>query len=390
MCMKHFLRFLLLFLTSTTFLTETATAQQFIEDLTNIFEFNLHSKHRDPRHYPTKMIIAPVITFEPSTSLGIGIGSKFLFKFRGSGEETRTSNIPLSVLYTLNNQFIFGSGYNVFFNQEKWLLKGNLGFSKFPVSYFGIGNTTREGDAVDIAFDNFLVEPLMLKKIAKGVFLGGGFRYNVISNARLEESEDSPMGEESLQDSLGSTSAGLEVALTVDTRDNVLNASDGIFLEFTHGFYDDVLGGTNEFMLTKLNYRHYFKLWEQREDILAFEFFTRFSWQDTPVLELSSLGGPELLRGFQEGRYRDRHTVYTQIEYRWQALERIGFVFFGGAGDVLNNVERVRFKDLKYNAGIGLRLKIVKSENLNIRFDYGFGLGPSRDNNFYLGIAEAF
>lgn len=390
--MRNCLSLIILLLISPIILPESLSAQNFIEDFTEIFEFRLHSRdpNRDPNHYPTKMIIAPVITFEPSTSLGIGIGSKFLFKFKKSGPETRTSNIPLSVLYTLNNQFIFTSGYHVFFNQEKWLLKGNLGYSKFPVTYFGIGNLTRDEDHVEIAFDNVLIEPLLLKRISPGVFLGGGIRYNVISRARLQEGENGQPAGLSLQDSLGSTSLGLEVALTVDSRNNVLNASEGVFLEFTHGFYDDILGGTNEFMLTKMNFRQYFKLWDRRDDILAFEFFTRFSWNDTPTLELSSLGGAELLRGFQEGRYRDRHTIYTQLEYRWQTWERIGFVFFGGMGDVLNNLELVNLRNLKYNAGIGLRLKIVKSENLNIRFDYGFGLGPSRDNNFYLGIAEAF
>ena len=40
--------------------------------------------------------------------------------------------------------------------------------------------------------------------------------------------------------------------------------------------------------------------------------------------------------------------------------------------------------------GTGLRIKIIESENLNIRIDYGRGFGVENDGNFYLGIAESF
>jgi len=72
------------------------------------------------------------------------------------------------------------------------------------------------------------------------------------------------------------------------------------------------------------------------------------------------------------------------------SLRGIGFVFFAGAGEVGNELQNLSFSDLKYSVGTGFRLKIVKSENLNIRFDYAYGLGTERDSNFYLGIAESF
>ena len=391
--MKFILKFSYLYLLLFLFYYPTSLdAQEFVEKLTNIFEFSLNEEEaaQDTLIFENKMVLAPVATFEPATSLGLGVGAKLLFKFKGAGPETRTSNLPASILYTLNNQFIIFSGYTVFFNQEKYLLKGNIIFSKFPVSYFGVGSQTRDSDAAEISYDNFLFEPLILKRVAPNLFVGGGLRYNINYNMRLENEFDGIPAGTSLQDSLGSTSMGLELAVTYDSRGNVLNALHGNFLEFTHGFYGKALGGTHEFMLSRLNFRQYFQLNPQKLNVLAFEWFTRFSWGDTPPLELSTLGGPELLRGFQEGRFRDKITFFAQTEYRWQALERIGFVFFGGLGDVSNSLSNFRLENLKYSVGTGFRLKIVKSENLNIRFDYAIGLGPRPDRNFYLGIAESF
>jgi hemolysin activation/secretion protein len=365
-------------------------AQEFVENITKFFEFDVGKRYEDSTKFTSKVVLAPIASYEPSTSLGLGVGAKFLFKFAGSGLETRTSNIPLSVTYTFRNQFLFFSGYTIFFNQEKYLLKGNLEYSKFPLDYFGTGSRTTDENKRAINFDNLLVEPLLLKKIAKNLFVGGGIRYNNIFNTRLGEDEGELPKGTSLQDELGSTSLGLEVAITFDSRNNVLNASTGNFLEFTHGFYDKSFGSTHNFMLTKFDFRQYFQPSYSKEDIIALQWYTRLSWDDTPPLELSTLGGPELLRGFQENRFRDRFAFFAQAEYRWQALDRIGFVFYAGAGDVVDGLDEVKWTNMKYSVGSGFRLKIIKSENLNIRFDYALGLGAIKDNNFYLGIAESF
>jgi len=348
----------------------STSGQEFIEDIANIFEFDVGPERSDSTFKHAKAVLAPIVSFEPSTNWGFGIGAKFLFKPKNAGPETRTS---------------------IFFPDESYLLKGVLAFSKFPLPFFGVGSGTKSEDQVDISFNQFIFEPLLLKKVIPNFFIGGGWRLNTFRQVELlEESELFPE-DINIQDSLGSISSGLEFAITIDSRDNVLNASKGVFAEFTHGVYNEAFGSSSNFMLTSLDFRKYFTVSENRpNDVIAFEIFTRFSWNDTPILELSSLGGPELLRGYQEGRFRDRHAFFGQVEYRWQALERIGLVFFGGIGEVFDEVSEIEFGDAKYSLGTGLRLKIVKSENLNIRIDFALGLGRETDQNFYLGIAEAF
>ena len=362
-------------------------SQRALDKLTNVFEFHLGKETDDTNRYRPRVVLAPVIAYQPTTSLEFGLGSKLLFKPKGAGNTTRTSNLPLSVTYTLKNQFIFSSKYTIFFPGEKYLLKGALKFAKFPVAYYGIGNNTRGDEKKEISFKNLLIEPLLLRNVYKNIFVGGGLRYSILGDSKLIKQPN----ELNIDfENLDAVSSGVELAVSLDSRDNVLNAAKGNFIEFTHGFYDPILGGTHQFMLSKLDAREYYKPWHDRKDVFAFEVFGRFSWGSTPALELSTLGGDELLRGFPEGRYRDNHAVFTQAEYRLQILERFGMVFFAGAGDVYNTTADLSLSNLKYSLGTGLRLKIVKAENLNIRFDYGFGLGPEGDHNFYLGIAEAF
>lgn len=368
--------------------TMNAKAQK-LEKLKEFFTFypNAVAAERDTTLYLQKFIAAPVVSYSPETNFAFGTGAKYLFKFAGSGEETRVSNMPMTLQYTLNSQFFLYSGFEVFTNQEKWVIEGNLLFQNYPRIYYGMGNNTPVTAEEQYDYNQFLFEPIFLKRMFhRYLFIGAGVRYNHIYNTKIEDdgliAQNRPDGFD------GSTSMGVEVALLYDSRSNILNSQDGWYFEFTHGKYDKVLGGTNIFNLTRFDLRHYVEISKKSKDVLAFQFAGRFTRENIPFSEFSFFGSSELMRGYQEGRFVDRDMLATQVEYRKRFKDsRIGAVAFVGTGDVYNNVTDFQFNNLKPNYGAGLRYMLDKSENLNIRLDWGFGRGT---NSFYLGIAEAF
>lgn len=362
---------------------------QTIEKVKEFFTFypNERAVQRDTSLYLQKFIAAPVFSYSPETNFAFGTGAKYLFKFNGSGDETRVSNIPTTLQYTLNNQFFFYSGFEVFTNQEKWVIEGNLLFQNYPRLYYGIGNGTAKTEEEQYDYNQVLIEPIFLKQLFhRYLFIGAGFRYNHIYNTKIEEGglidTNRPDGFD------GSTSAGAEVAALYDSRSNILNAQDGWYLELTHGKYGKVLGGTNEFNLTRIDLRHYLDVSEKNDDILAVQLFSQFSRGNLPFSEFAFLGGSEIMRGYQEGRFVDRDLVAGQMEYRKNFKEsRWGLVAFAGLGNVFNNINEFKIGNLKPSYGVGARFMLDKDENLNLRLDYGMGNGS---NGFYLGIAESF
>ncbi|WP_346883702.1 BamA/TamA family outer membrane protein [uncultured Algibacter sp.] len=368
--------------------SSTATAQT-IDNLKEFFTFHPNKKavERDSTLYKQKFILAPVISYSPETNFAFGTGAKYLFKFNGSGEETRVSNMPMSLQYTLNNQFFLFSGFEIFTNQEKWVIEGNLLFQNYPRLYYGFGSDTPKSAEEQYDYNQFLLEPIFLKQMFhKYLFIGAGFRYNHIYNTKFED--DGLIAQNQLNGANGSTSVGAEIAMLFDSRSNILNSQDGWYLEFTHGLYDKVLGGTNVFKLTRLDLRHYFDVSPKNEDVIALQFYGQFSRGDIPFSEYSFFGGSEIMRGYQEGRFVDRDLLATQVEYRKNFKDsRWGLVGFAGTGDVYHNADQFQFKNLKPNYGLGARFSIDKSEDLNLRFDVGFG---KETRGFYLGIAEAF
>jgi outer membrane protein assembly factor BamA len=331
------------------------------------------------------------MAYEPNTSFQFGVGTKLLFKFGDSGLDTRTSNLPASITYTLKNQYIVASDYNFFTNHENYLIKGRNHFLKYPIAYYGAGIFLPKHEKIEVELYNVLFEPLVMRRVYKKWFVGAGIRYNVNWGERLAEHETQSDASDAILKSLGTSSTGFEFASTIDSRDNILNALSGHLIEFTHGIYDKSLGGTNNFGISKIDARTYIKLSKTQLNVLAFQVFSRFTWGNTPLTELSALGGRDLLRGFPEGRFSNNHAIFVQPEFRWQMLELLGMVVYAGAGDVFEDAKDLSFNNMKYSVGTGLRLKIVKSENLNIRFDWGLGFGPdTSESNFYFGIAEAF
>ena len=370
------------------FLVQIGTAQDFkkIKEFLTIYP-NKANVEKDSTRYLSKIITSPVVTYAPETSLGIGIGSKYLFKFRGSGEETRTSNMPASIRYTLKNQFIFYSGFEVFTNREDWVITGTLLFKNFPRFFYGIGRDTPKENEEDYENYQFLFEPLVLKKVFTDfLYVGAGPRYNKIYNVETEEGGIAET--EKFPGYNGSTSVGMEVGLLYDNRDNILNASQGWFFKFTRGFYGGFLGGTHNFNLTRFDLRHYISLNDSNRDILAFQMLGSFSSGNVPFLELALLGGSEIMRGYREGRYIDNNLLAGQIEYRKLFKNsRWGIVGFIGGGDVFNQASQLKFKNIRPNFGVGVRFMLDKEERLNLRGDWGFG---DESNHMYFTISDAF
>ncbi|MEM9856010.1 MAG: BamA/TamA family outer membrane protein [Bacteroidota bacterium] len=371
------------------FFTDEVQSQHRPNKVVEFFTVRPNKKRaaKDTAIYPSKIIIAPIISYSPETNLAFGAGAKHLFKLPGSGDETRTSNMPLSAQYTLENQFILFSGFEIFSPGEKWMLEGNLRFQKFPRFYYGIGNSTSSSNKERFDYSQILIEPILLKRaFFRYLFIGAGFRYNRISGVEFEQS-DGLLANEDIPGVRGSESVGGEFAVVYDSRSNLLNSSSGWYMEFTYGVYDQAWGSSHNFTLKRLDLRRYFTLSSKRKDVLAFQLLTHIANDKAPLAELAYFGSESMMRGYYEGRFIDRTMLAFQAEYRRPIAGRLGGVLFAGLGDVQPDIESFNFSDLKYSLGFGLRFLLEKREKLNLRFDWGFGKG---NNNYYFNVGEAF
>ena len=99
----------------------------------------------------------PVAFLLPGTGFGFGALGIATYRFKGEARESRPSSSQLSVSYTTKNQILVFAPYELYWDDEKWRLVGELGFFKFSYNFFGVGIDSREEDldVYDVNFPRF-------------------------------------------------------------------------------------------------------------------------------------------------------------------------------------------------------------------------------------------
>ncbi len=77
---------------------------------------------------------------------------------------------------------------------------------------------------------------------------------------------------------------------------------------------------------------------------------------DVPFYELSTLGGPEDLRGYRYDRFREQGSLLLTAEYRYPIFNTFDAVLFADAGQVFDDLDEIAFDRFHTDFGGGLRL----------------------------------
>jgi hypothetical protein len=92
---------------------------------------------------------------------------------------------------------------------------------------------------------------------------------------------------------------------------------------------------------------------------------------DVPFYFQRTLGGPDDLRGFRRFRFRDRHLLLLQAEYRWEIFTAVDGAIFYDAGKVAGSRSDLNLQDLESDYGIGFRFGTVNGVFLRIEGAFG-------------------
>ena len=171
--------------------------------------------------------------------------------------------------------------------------------------------------------------------------------------------------------------------INYDTRDNLTAPKRGVNLSLKQRYYGKWMGNTYAFSSTELVAAWYTGVW--KDCTMALQYHTKITYGNTPWGLLASMGGSRNMRGYYEGRYRDKGEMDFTAELRQRVYKRIGVVAWGGVGEVFPRLSAINIHHLLPNYGFGLRWEFKK--NVNVRFDMGFGKNQS---SFVFNINEAF
>ena len=177
--------------------------------------------------------------------------------------------------------------------------------------------------------------------------------------------------------------SGATVSLNYDTRDVVTRTQHGQLFKVEYSWFDASTGSDTHFSATEVQYNYYHLLNEK--SVLAFDLWGRFARGNVPWDRLSMAGDDRRMRGYYQGRYRDKDVVSGQVEYRRKLNWRHGYVLWLGAGSLGNDLHNLGDHPLLPTAGVGYRFEVKPA--MNVRLDLGVG---KESAGFYFQVAEAF
>lgn len=275
--------------------------------------------------------------------------------------------------------YLVGIRGNNLFPGDRYRLLYNMNFFSFPGAFWGIGYEMGDNDdnVSQYTRQQYSVKLNFLIRTARNFYIGPIASYDYIEGKKFDRIELLE-GQDRVTQTIG---AG--VTLAYDTRDVSTAPARGIYVKGEQRFFPAFLGNRYAFSRTDLIFDWYKAVW--KGGVLAFDFHSEFNYGRVPWTMLATLGGSYRMRGYYDGRYRDRNLVEAQVELRQKVWRRNGIALWVGAGNVFHDFDTFRWSQTLPNFGVGYRWEFKK--RVNVRLDLGFGRNGS---GFIFNINEAF
>jgi outer membrane protein assembly factor BamA len=336
------------------------------------------SRSASPRH---AVFPIPVMFYTPETRWAGGAAAIHTFR---PDSAARPAITAASFVYTQNHQVAAEINTDAYLADGRYAVAGGMAFSRFPQSFYGIGNATAREDqeAFTSRTSRFNVD--VRRRVRPGLFLGAS--YEIRNTDILEADDGGLLAAGAVTGADGGLVSGAGISFAWDTRDNVVSPAGGSYHTATVVRTGGALGG--DFAMTRVSttLRHYRALGPGH--VLGFHAQTRSVTGNVPFDMLPQLGGQNIMRGTFGSRFRDHHLAAAQAEYRATVWRRLGAVAFLGAGQVAPTLGDMALEDLHYSVGYGLRFMIDPRERMNLRVDMGYGRHGA--SGLYITVSEAF
>lgn len=362
---------------SVTMAADTVKKQNFFKKVGAYFK---RSNHFDP----SKKIDFGVIGgpfYASATGVGIGLVASGLYRIDRNDVTLPLSNVSIFANVATSGMMALGVRGNNVFPRERYKLDYTVYFYTFPSKIWGVGYDAGNIDDNERNYSRikFEAKPRFLWRVFDNAYVGPVANFQYVKMTDLNDDVIGLVG--SAEKNFMAVGAG--VSLNYDSRDVVTNASRGWLFQLDQLFMPAFFGNDDKYIVTDLTVATYKKAWKGA--IIAGEFHSQLNFQDVPWPMMACVGGPNRMRGYFEGRYRDKCIVEAQVELRQHIRRRNGITVWVGAANVFPEFEQIRWKKTLLNGGFGYRWAF--KENVNVRLDLGFtknGIG------FAFNINEAF
>ena len=324
----------------------------------------------------------PYIFYTPEISFAIG-GAVILSMPLSDDPKVKASNAILSGYYSQKHSYDLFLNPEFFLGDDKYYIGLTVDFFRYVDKFWGIGNSTPDYEDADyirkIFWTNLEVDVRTWGPLKIGV------NYDLNYTEIVDKGSNTILINDEVAGSEGGLSSGIGLVLFADTRNSAFYSSSGGFYKLSMLNAGPFLGSDFTFGRWILDLRQYITLTEPL--ILAAQAYGTLVNGTPPFYTYPALGGDNQMRGYYEGRYRDKFYLALQGELRWRMTRRWGLVGWFGMGDVAGSWDDFQLTQAKPTVGLGVRFALDPEQVLNVRADFAYG---KNTKGIYFNAKEAF
>ena len=340
--------------------------------------FNDANKNKEHKKFDFSIIGGP--HYSTDTKLGIGLVAAGLYRANANDTLLPPSNVSLFGDVSTVGFYMLGIRGTHIFPQDKYRADYTIYFYSFPCKFWGMGYDMGDDDSnkSDMKRWQARFKASFLFHLGDNLYLGPMVSYDYVIGRRIERPE--------LLNGMDqhTWNIGAGFSAVYDTRDVLTYPHRGFYINLSQCFRPRFMGNDYAFSTTELQVVAYQRVWKGA--ILAEDFRTMLNFGNPSWGMMALLGNSNSMRGYYEGRYRDKHKMEAQVELRQHVWKRNSLTTWVGAGTVFHKFSEMRSRHILPNFGIGYRWEFKK--NVNVRLDYGFG--KAGQTGFLFSINEAF
>ena len=337
------------------------------------------------KHRKVSFLAIPEISYSQSEGIGLGgTGRIYINRYNRlpNGNKPRQSYIDASLNFTFKGSFSLSIRPELYFKQDKLLIRGYFGVGHYPSSFWGIGHSTTDEMKEDYNKNNFMMQVFIYWHFLHHSYAGIGAHY--YDNGISDVDPDGQLINGDIIGSKGGKISGVSAHYMYDTRDYQFVPLKGAYIQADAFFNAKIFGSSENFTRYVVDARYYWST--GKNSVVALNWFTQIALGDVPFQDMQGISNGVHTRGYPTKRYIDRNVVAFQAEYRYY-FGRFGVAGFASAGDVGPTIlSALKFE--KASFGGGIRIKPFKTQRMYFRADIGMNI--KGQTQIYLGLDELF
>jgi len=322
-----------------------------------------------------------------NTQIGWGIAGLLGLIHRFDADTTfKPSTGGVAAFYTENKSWGWMAFEMARIQHDTWRLRGLASHCDLNYDFFGIGQEAgNAGQSIPLEQTMDFAVGSALRRVKPGLYAGVSAMW-IKTSVELKKNPGNvppPNADELNETNLFAPGISGEL----DTRNDDYWPSHGSLASAKGSFFAPAFGSARDFQRYAVAWNWY-KSTRFPRTILATDVNATAAAGDVPFWAIPTLGGGQYgLRGYTQGRYRDKVVTTAQAELRWHTAGRLGAALFGGFGQVAPSVGELKDALVLWGGGGGVRVQLTRRYPMHMRLDYAWGL---KERLLYFAVGEAF